>query len=236
MDRLQARGKRNAERVSLEGAGTTILAHCMPLGYRAGFHLDRLEESYIELNKYATTSHILMPSGSGSTPPQEETVETARQWNEEHRGGSEIRIATPSEFFQAVEREEGKLEFREGELYDEDLASVFPQVCSSRAWVVLGVRKCEGLLITAEWFATLAWLLGREYPGAQLNECWEKMLFIAFHDIIAGCGVDEIYDEVREIFSFIEERLARILDSSLEFIATKINAQGEAVIAFNPLP
>jgi alpha-mannosidase len=215
--------------------GTTILAHWMPLGYRAGFYLDKLEESYIELNKYATTSHILMPSGSGSTPPQKETVDVVRKWNEDHRGESRMKIATPSEFFQVLEGEEGNFKIHEGELYDEDLVDVFPQVCSSRAWVVMGARKCEGLLITAEWFSTLAWLLGKEYPGTELNECWEKMLFIAFHDIIAGCGVDEIYDEVREIFSFLEEHLSRILYDDLKFIASRVDTQGEAVIVFNPL-
>jgi alpha-mannosidase len=216
--------------------GTTILAHWMPLGYRAGFYLDKLQESYVELNKYATTSHILMPSGSGSTPPQKETVEIAGKWNEDHRGDSLMRIATPSEFFRALEGQEGKLKIREGELYDEDLVDVFPQVCSSRAWIVLGVRKCEGLLITAEWLATLAWLLGEEYPGAELNECWEKMLFVAFHDIIAGCGVDEIYDEVREAFAFLEERLSSILSGRLKSIAAGVGTQGEAVIVFNALP
>ncbi len=215
--------------------GTTILAHWMPLGYRAGFHLDKLEESYIELNKYATTFHVLMPSGSGSTPPQEEVIEVVRKWNEDHRGGSQIKIATPYEFFQALEGEEEKFEIHSGELYDEDLVDVFPQVCSSRAWINLGAKRGEGLLIRTEWFATLAWLLGKEYPTTELNECWEKMLFIAFHDIIAGCGIDEIYDEVREIFSFFEEHLSKILYDSLSFIASKVDTQGESVIVFNPL-
>ena len=215
--------------------GSTILAHWMPLGYRAGFDLDKLEESYAELNKYATTSHILMPSGSGSTPPQKEIIDSVRKWNEDHQGGSQSKIATPSEFFRAIEKEGGKFKTYEGELYDEDLVSVFPQVCSSRAWVVLGARKCEGLLITAEWFATLTWLLGKDYPSTELNECWEKMLFIAFHDIIAGCGVDEVYQEVRETFSFLEEHLSRILYENLKFIASRVDTQGEAVIVFNSL-
>ena len=216
--------------------GTTILAHWMPLGYRAGLYFDQLEERYIDLNKYASTSHILMPSGSGVTLPQEETAGVVKKWNEDHRGGSEMKIATPSEFFQAVEKEGKCFEVTEGELYDAELSEVFPQVCSSRMWVVLGARKCEGLLTTTEWFATLAWLLGNEYPAIELNECWEKMLFVAFHDINTGCGIDEIYNEVREIFSFLEEHLAKILDDSLKFIASKINTQGEAVIVFNPLP
>ena len=216
--------------------GSTILAHWMPLGYRAGFYLDKLEKNYVELNKYATTSHILMPSGSGSVPPQEEAVGAVKKWNEEHKGGSEMKIATPSEFFQAVEREERKFKLHEGELYDEDLVQVFPQVCSSRMWIVLGARKCEGLLSTTEWFATLAWLLGKEYPASEIKECWEKMLFIAFHDIISGCGIDEIYNEVREIFSFLEEHLFKILNGSLKFIVGKLDTQGEGVVVFNTLP
>ena len=215
---------------------STILAHWMPLGYRAGFYLDKLEESYIELNKRATTFNILMPSGSGSVPPQEEVIEVVRQWNEKHRGGSQIKIVTPSEFFRAVEIEKEKFGVREGELYDEALAEVFPQVCSSRAWILIGVRKCEELLATTEGFSTLAWLLGKDYPQDVLNECWKKMLFIAFHDIITGCGIDEIYDEVKESFSFLEKRLSTLLDECLKFISSQINTHGEAVIIFNPLP
>lgn len=216
--------------------GTTILAHWMPLGYRAGFYLDKLKESYIELNKYATTFNILMPSGSGSVPPQEEVIEAVKQWNEEHLGGSQIKIVVPSEFFRAVELEEEKLKVRNGELYDEALIEVFPQVCSSRAWIVMGARKCEGLLATTEWFSTLAWLLGKDYPQDVINKCWKKMLFIAFHDIITGCGIDEIYDEVREEFSFLEKHLSKLLDDCLKFIAGRINTQGEVVVVFNPLP
>ncbi|MBT9131772.1 glycoside hydrolase [candidate division NPL-UPA2 bacterium Unc8] len=216
--------------------GTTILAHWMPLGYRAGFYLDKLKESYIELNKYATTFNILMPSGSGSTPPQEEVIEAVKQWNKEHLGESQMKIVVPSEFFRAVELEEEKLEVRSGELYDEALIEVFPQVCSSRAWIVMGARKCEGLLTAAEWFSTLAWLLGNDYPQDIISECWEKMLFVAFHDIITGCGIDEIYDDVREIFSFLEEHLTKLLNDCLKFIASQINTQGEAVVVFNPLP
>ena len=62
-----------------------------------------------------------------------------------------------------------------------------------------GARECEGLLITAEEFATIAWLLGARYPADELGEAWKKILFIAFHDIITGCGVDGLYEEVEEI-------------------------------------
>ncbi len=81
--------------------GTTILAHWMPLGYRAGLDIDKWEESFAELNKFASTSSILMPCGSGSMPPQPEIPRAVKEWNQTHPG-IEMKITTPREFFQAL--------------------------------------------------------------------------------------------------------------------------------------
>ena len=215
--------------------GTTILTHWFPLGYRAGLDIDKWEESFAELNKYASTPNILMPCGSGSMPPQPETIPAVKKWNRTHPD-IQMKIATPKEFFQALESSEKRFEVIEGELYDDELVAVFPQVCSSRTWIVQGTRECEGLLITAETFATIAWLLGAEYPTDEFREAWEKALFLAFHDVITGCGVDEIYEEVREIFASLKSKLSQILTESLIYIAEKINTKGKGTAVFNPLP
>ncbi len=215
--------------------GSTILAHWMPLGYRAGLNLDQLEQSFSDLDKYAATPHILMPCGSGSMPPQAEIPQAVRDWNTTHPG-IEMKIVTPKEFFQALEQTKKKFEVVEGELYDNELVDVFPQVCTSRLWIVQSSRECEGLLMAAEEFATIAWLLGADYPASELHEAWENILFIAFHDIVTGCGVDEIYEEVKEICSSLKAKLTHSLNQSLSYIAGKVNTGGEALLAFNPLP
>ncbi|HYA85332.1 MAG TPA: glycoside hydrolase family 38 C-terminal domain-containing protein [Candidatus Bathyarchaeia archaeon] len=110
--------------------GSRILSHWMPLGYRAGLDLTKLEESYLYLKEFATTNQILMPSGSGVSLPQAETSDVVRKWNEgiknkdltkshnliDHRHYSaekeqnknnempQIIISTPSEFFTALEK------------------------------------------------------------------------------------------------------------------------------------
>ncbi len=214
--------------------GTTILAHWMPLGYRAGLYLDRWEQSFVELNMYAATPYILMPCGSGSMPPQAEVPQAVKEWNRTHPD-IQMKMATPREFFQALESLGRKLQVVEGELYDDELVDVFPQVCSSRTWIVQKARECEGLLFTTEIFATIAWLLGKEYPDDSLREAWERTLFIAFHDIITGSGVDEIYGEVKETFSQLKEWLQDILFESLTYIAERISGGGEGIVVFNPL-
>ncbi len=214
--------------------GTTILAHWFPLGYRAGLDIDKWKQSFVELNKFACSPNVLMPSGSGSMPPQPEIPQAVKNWNHT-QPGVEMKIATPSEFFQALESSPKKLETIEGELYDDELINVFPQVCSSRIWIVQGSRECEGLLMTAEEFATIAWLLGADYPTNEFQEAWEKILFVAFHDVITGCGVDEIYEEVKEIFAYLKTKLTEILTESLTYIAEKINTNGRGTVVFNPL-
>ena len=215
--------------------GTTILTHWFPLGYRAGFNLSKWYESYIDLNKYASTEHILMPCGSGSTPPQPEIPEAVKQWNQE-TPNILMKIATPDEFFQALENSRKIFETIEGEIYNDEVAEVFPGVCSTRSWVVQNHRFCTDLLITTETYATIAWLLGKEYPSAELNELWKKTLFTTFHDVITGTGVDEIYDEIREIFTSLKNSLNNLLNKSLEYISCKVNTGGESRLIFNALP
>ena len=215
--------------------GTTILAHWMPLGYRAGLDLNKWSHSFAELSKYASTPHILMPCGSGSMPPQPEIPKALSKWNMTHPD-IEMKMATPREFFQALEKNERKLETVEGELYDDELEQIFPQVCTSRIWIIQEARECENSLVSAEAFATIAWLLGAEYPADELHEAWKKCLFVAFHDVITGCGVDDIYNEVREIFASLKDKLGDILTRSLTDIAGKIDTKGKAIAVFNPLP
>ncbi len=215
--------------------GTTILAHWFPRGYRAGLDIDKWESTFVDLNKFACGPSVLMPCGSGSMPPQPEIVPAVKHWNQTHPD-IKMKIATPSEFFPVVERYGRKPEVIEGELYDDELVNVFPQVCSSRIWIIQGARECEGLLVTAEEFATIAWLLGAQYPASELQKACEELSYVAFHDVITGCGVDEIYEEVREIFATLRTELSQILAESLTYIASKANTNGRGMVVFNSLP
>jgi alpha-mannosidase len=215
--------------------GTSILSHWMPLGYRAGLFLDKLEESYSALNKLSATSKILMPSGSGSTAPQEEVPSAIRRWNRTHQD-SHIIMSTPSEFFQALEKTGFKFETIRGEMYSGLYSKIFTDVASSRMWVKLAERHLEDLLYSAETFTTLTWLMGEQYPASGLNDAWKKLIFIGLHDVIAGTAIDSVYAEVRSICSSLDHQLGNILNAALNSIAKRVNTEGDAIILFNPLP
>ncbi len=215
--------------------GTRIIAHFFPLGYRAGLYLDRLEEAYAKLKRVAFSNHILMPSGSGSIPPQEETPKVVEEWNKKHR--ALMKIATPSEFFKAIEKFKDRLPVRKGEMYSGKYSQVFPDTASSRIWVKKNLRKFENWLLFFERFSTINYLLGGEYRVEELNNCWKKVLFMAFHDVVPGTSMDTGYQNVKHDIDFLKTKLSYLTPRVLKEIIEK-DSDGEDfgdVIVFNPL-
>jgi alpha-mannosidase len=212
--------------------GSQILSHWMPLGYRAGLDLDKWEEAYEKLSGFATTSHLLMPCGSGGVPPQEETPDKVAQWNMEH-DDSKMIISMPSEFFKNLEKEGGDFATFRGELYSSDLQNTFPDVVSSRIDLKLAVKDCEHLLLSAEKISTIAWVHGKPYPTDVLADMWKKMLFLANHDVLPSCGIDEIYEEAWNYIGDINVA-ARGLLKDAAYHLLEDSGQGDSIIVLNP--
>ncbi|MFQ5753238.1 MAG: hypothetical protein ACE5HI_14695 [bacterium] len=214
--------------------GTQIISHWMPMGYRAGLQLDEWEEAVQKLSNLAVTSHIFMPCGSGGVPPQEDVSDKVARWNQEHKD-SKMIFATPREFFQNFEKEKGYLPTFQGELYSADLENVFPDVVSSRISLKLSIKESENKLLLAEKLATLAMLQGKAYPAESMTAMWKKMLFLANHDVLPSCGIDEIYEEAWEYIADIQKISRQIMSESANFIVKEREDSEEFCVAvFNP--
>ncbi|MBE9571654.1 MAG: glycoside hydrolase, partial [Proteobacteria bacterium] len=212
--------------------GSQILSHWMPLGYRAGLDLDKWEESYEQLSAFATTSHILMPCGSGGVPPQDETVEKVAQWNSEH-DDSKMMISVPSEFFKNLEKEGSEFTEFCGELYSSDLQNIFPDVVSSRIGLKLAIKDCESSLLSAEKISTVAWIYGKQHRADTMTEMWKKMLFLANHDVLPSCGIDEIYEEAWEYIADINKTARALVKDSAHHML-KDETHGDGIVVLNP--
>lgn len=213
--------------------GTRILTHCLSSShaYHVGIFTHYFRENIEELKKFAATKNLLMPCGIGSCPFPTWAFEAIKNWNKNYPD-QKIKISSPEEFFKAVQKEEKNLKIQRGEMYSGPW--VFEGVWSTRIWLKLEYFKVKNLILNAEKFATLAYLLGKEYPKEKLEKCWEKILFLAFHDVLPGCSLDEVYDEVKEIYSFLNKELSQILNDSLKYLASQVNFSGQGVIVFNP--
>jgi len=214
--------------------GTRIISHFMPLGYRAGMDLERLDQSYKELKEVSAVPCMLMPSGSGVTLPQPDTVSAVKMWNKSHK--VKMRIANPVEFFENLRRYAKKLPVRRGEMYSGRYSEVFPDIASSRIWLKKSLRECENKLLAFEKFAIVNLLLERYYPE-ELKDLWKKVLFLAFHDVVPGTGMDSGYDEAKQHIGFLNTQLGylttRVFNSIVENDSGKKYSGHFAV--FNPL-
>ena len=213
--------------------GSRILSHWMPLGYRAGLDLANLEDSFNKLKTVASTSLILMPSGSGSIPPQPGTMRAVKKWNRTHRD-SKMVITGPSAFFKELEKKAKNLKVLRGEMYSGKYSQVFPHTSSNRMWVKQNLRKYEHLILSSERWVTIAWLLGVPYPVDEFRENWKKVLLAAFHDVVPGTGMDEGYEEVRDNFEYLQNHLNQVLSDFLALIAKNLQSPDDIII-FNPL-
>lgn len=205
--------------------GSKIAAHWLPLGYRAGLDLDNWEQTIQHLSTLATTRHILMPCGSGGVPPQEETPDRVKKWNQEHTD-SQIVISTPREFFAGFEQERKNLTTYRGELYSADLEHIFPDAVSSRIRLKLAIKGAEAALLMAEKWTGLASLYGKRYPADRLTGLWKKQLFLAHHDVSPGTGIDQIYEEAWQYINDIKLETEGLTREAVLHLAGK-NGKGD---------
>ncbi len=99
------------------------------------------------------------------------------------------------------------------------------------------MRDAEEEVLNAEKWASLAWLDGREYPGAELTEDWKKVLFNQFHDLAAGSGIGVIYKDAQRDYDVVRWSTNEISAGALDAVAERIDTSGEGtpVLVYNPL-
>ena len=124
------------------------------------------------------------------------------------------------------------------ELYFEYHRGVFTTQANHKR----NMRDAEVEVLDAEKWASLAWLDGQKYPGAELTEDWKKVLFNQFHDLAAGSGIGVIYkdaqkdyDVVRWSTNEIDAKAADTLVAKINTTATSKGGGAGSVVVFNPL-
>lgn len=197
--------------------GTSILSHWMPLGYRAGLDLTLLHETFEQLRRQSATRHVLMPSGSGSTPPQPELCSTINNYNESAKNMKDnpfMKVSTPSEFFNSLEQEIQEknisLPTKRGEMYSGKASYVFPDSSSTRSWIKQGFKEYESCLLMLERWSTILRIISKDIDFTyDLKKYWKQALFFAMHDSLPGTGIDGVYEEMRSAFDKIENTLKK---------------------------
>jgi len=121
-------------------------------------------------------------------------------------------------------------------------ASILQSVYSSRMYIKQANERCETLLENwAEPTASLAWLMGKDYPQNLIWTSWKWLLKNHPHDSICGCSIDQVHKEMMTRFDWSKQIAQEVINQNLDYIAGKIkigylNKDELALVVFNPLP
>lgn len=100
------------------------------------------------------------------------------------------------------------------------------------------MRESEEWVLNAEKYSSLAWLVGGQYPQAQLNEAWKKVLFNQFHDLGAGSGIGVIYKDAQRDYDQVRWATNEASSNALRTLSSDIDTrvkEGVPILVFNPL-
>ena len=172
--------------------------------------------------------------GDGGGGATYEMLENGRRLSKGIPGAPKVKIGKAKDYFHRLEENlEGnnKLPKWVGELYLEYHRGTYTSMARNKR----DNRICENLYTTAEKFNSIAMLLGKKYPLADLNAAWETILLNQFHDILPGSSIKEVYDVTKEEYKDLIEKGNNFVNLALDNITSEINLKERSVVVFNSL-
>ena len=164
--------------------------------------------------------------GDGGGGPSRDFIEFAER-QENLEGSPRVNMANPIELFEDLEQDGGPQHKYVGELY----FSAHRGTYTSQARVKKGNRKSEFAMREAEMWASVAALQGENYPKAELDAEWKKVLLNQFHDILPGSSIARVYDKASALHDEVIAKAGEIVSAS----AAAIAKVGKNISVFNSL-
>ena len=182
------------------------------------------------------TQMLLYGIGDHGGGPTRQMLDAAVRWQKSPKAAfPNFRFSTAQEFFDEVDRNLSKLDLPvwNNEMYLQFHRGTYTSQADSKK----RMRQMERLLLNAEKFSSLAMLRGRKYPQEQFEDCWRRVLFNQFHDLMAGSGIHVIYEDEAESMEFVKLTNGPILDGAMKTLVARVDTRGPGtpVVVFNPL-
>jgi len=221
--------------------GSKVMVWNEPHGYSWGVHLglhaqltpekrNALDKELQEVSANAP-GQILVPWGLDLWAPNEKIVQNAEALNNEP-GHFHFVLATPKDFFNAVENTQNLPEF------SGEIPMAWPHVTDGILHLWQLAVPATAMLTTAEKFATVNYALGyADYPQQELETLWKSLIESMDHNHDGQGG--ELGDRRKmEDSLFVLNRGGEILRNSLRNIAERVEipiAKSFPVVVFNGL-
>jgi len=231
--------------------GTELFAvHLPKVGYCNAMSLPEDVEQAYKLIKEAiedllsreTSKSLLLLNGVDHLEAQPHIPRLAKELNKSFTD-IEIKQGNLKEYIDyAKETIKPNLNRVTGEFRSGKDTPIIQSVYSSRMYIKQANERCETLLENwVEPTASLAWMLGKDYPQSLIWTSWKWLLKNHPHDSICGCSIDQVHEEMITRFNWSRQIAQEVINKNLDYITGKIkidylNKEELALVVFNPLP
>ncbi len=201
--------------------GTRVFTHFPPADtYISEISQTELSHAESNFSEKGSATYSLVPFGwgdGGGGPTREMIAAAHRSANLE--GSPMVKLGSAKEFFELASSEYPEPPVWRGEMYLELHRGVF----TSQHRTKHGNRRNEALLREAELWATVAHLrCGLEYPALKLQELWEEILLLQFHDILPGSAIAWVHKEAEKRHQLASQSLIDLIEKSLHALSNQI--------------
>jgi alpha-mannosidase len=233
-----------------EGAdGTRILTYRIPYSYGLSEHLDdRLRDFISNLKEPTKSLMVFYGAGDHGGGPAKENLQSILEMQKQ-TGAPTILFSTPDHYFNEVLGAVGdpspeglgpqrKRPLQTVPVVADDLQHHSVGCYTAMSEIKKDNRTAEAALATGEKMAALASVLaGFEYPQSEFTAAWKKLLFLQFHDSMAGTALPEHYEVARAAHGYALEVANQAINLAAQKIAWQIPTQdpdSEYLVVFNP--
>jgi alpha-mannosidase len=219
-----------------EGAdGTRILTYRIPISYTDnGPVRKRIEQILSQFKDQPMKSFMAYygagDHGGGATKENIRSIDELKI----EKGSPKVFYSTPDRYFKEI-REVKKINLP---VVKDDLQHHAVGCYTAESEIKKGNRTVEASLVTAEKIAAIgsvAW--GSKYPGPEFTSAWQRVLFLQFHDSLAGTSVPEHSRTAREGYGYaldIAHRVTYMTVQKLEWQVPSEDPASQYLLIFNP--
>ncbi len=215
--------------------GTRVLTYRIQASYNNGGFLKNWVENILEQCKDQPMKSLMAYYGAGDHGggATKENIRSIEELKVE-KGAPTVLYSTPEQYFKEVRSE------KENNLpvVKDDLQHHARGCYTAESEIKKGNRQSESALITAEKtvsIGSLAW--GCKYPKSELTSAWQRVLFLQFHDSLAGSSLPEHSQTARAGYGYALDIANQATYMSLQKLEWQVATEDPAsqyLLVFNP--
>ena len=214
--------------------GSKVLTYRIPISYNETKPVNRRVQQILERFQNQPMKSFMAfygagDHGGGATKENIRSIEELKTEN----GAPEVLFSTMEHYFDEIDKKNLDLP-----TVTEDLQHHAQGCYTAEIDIKKGNRQSEAALITAEKITALgamAW--GANYPKNEFSLAWQRVLFLQFHDSLAGTSLPEHSATAREGYGYAQDIAHQATYKTIQKLEWQIPAEdpeSQYMVVFNP--